>query len=78
MTQNNIYQKLHQIQSKLTHLTKTEENKFQHYKYVSEYQILTILKPLLTENKLTLTFDDFYNNLTGSDNTFTKEKQEKE
>ena len=58
MTQSNIYQKLHQIQSKLTHLTKTEENKFQHYKYVSEYQILTILKPLLAESKLTLTFSD--------------------
>ena len=54
----NIYTKLHQIQSKLNHLTKTEENKFQHYKYVSEYQILTILKPLLTESKLTLTFSD--------------------
>jgi len=45
MNQNNIYQKLHQIQSKITHLTKTEENKYQHYKYVSEYQILTILNP---------------------------------
>ena len=54
----NIYQKLHTIQSKLTHLTKTEENKFQHYKYASEYQILTVLKPLLTETKLTLTFSD--------------------
>lgn len=71
MNQNNIYQKLHQIQSKLTHLTKTEENKFQHYKYVSEYSILTILKPLLTETKLTLTFSDI-------ENSFSREKPEKE
>ena len=74
----NIYQKLHQIQSKLTHLTKTEENKFQHYKYASEYQILTILKPLLAETKLILTFDDFYDNLSGGGENFTKEKPEKE
>jgi len=58
MTNLNIYQKLHTIQSKLNHLTKMELNKFQHYKYVSEYQILTILKPLLEEQKLTLTFSD--------------------
>jgi len=54
----NIYTKLHQIQSKLNHLTKTELNKFQHYKYVSEYEILKVLKPLLAEQKLTLTFSD--------------------
>src|SRR6185312_6105833 len=54
----NIYQKLQQIQSKIKHLTKTEENKFQHYKYATEYQILKILKPLLSETKLTLTFSD--------------------
>jgi ERF superfamily len=68
---NNIYQKLHQIQSKLTHLTKTEENKFQHYKYVAEYDILKALKPLLNEQKLTLTFDDLLDN-------FTLEKADKE
>ena len=54
----NIYQKLQQIQSKIKHLTKTEENKFQKYKYASEYEILKVLKPLLSENKLTLTFSD--------------------
>ena len=54
----NIYQKLQQIQSKFKHLTKTKENKFQHYKYATEYQILKILKPLLSETKLTLTFSD--------------------
>ena len=71
MNQNNIYQKLHQIQSKINHLTKTEENKYQHYKYVSEYQILTILKPLLTETKLILLFSD-------AKESFVKEKPEKE
>ena len=71
MEQNNLYQKLHQIQSKLTHLTKTETNHYQHYKYVSEYQILTILKPLLTESKLILLFSD-------AKESFSKERQEKE
>jgi len=80
MNQNNIYQKLHTIQSKLNHLTKTEENKFQHYKYVSEYQILTILKPLLVENKLTLTFSDeeYISSEYDAISTFKAEKQEKE
>src|SRR3954463_2853905 len=54
----NIYTKLHQIQSKFKHLTKTQENKFQKYKYATEYQILKILKPLLNEQKLILTFSD--------------------
>jgi len=67
----NIYQKLHQIQSKLTHLTKTETNHYQHYKYVSEYQILTILKPLLNETKLILLLSD-------AKESFSKEKTEKE
>ena len=70
-TNTNIYTKLHQIQSKLTHLTKTETNHYQHYKYVSEYQILTILKPLLTESKLILLFSD-------AKESFVKEKPEKE
>ena len=67
----NIYQKLHQIQSKLTHLTKTETNQYQHYKYAPEYQILTILKPLLSESKLILLFSDIKE-------SFSKEKPEKE
>ena len=76
----NIYTKLQQIQSQLTHLTKTEENKFQHYKYVSEYQILTILKPLLAENKLTLTFSDkdYVDSEYDTIQTFKAEKVEKE
>jgi len=68
---NNIYQKLHTIQSKINHLTKTEENKFQHYKYVSEYEILKALKPLLDETKLILLFSD-------AKEGFVKEKIEKD
>jgi len=68
---NNIYTKLHQIQSKINHLTKTEENKFQHYKYVSEYEILKALKPLLDETKLILLFSD-------AKEGFVKEKIEKD
>jgi len=80
MTQNNIYQKLHQIQSKLTHLTKLKENKFQHYKYVSEYQILIALKPLLTESELTLTFSDkdYADSEYDTFPTFKAEKVERE
>lgn len=86
MNTSNIYTKLQQIQNKLTHLTKSEENKFQKYKYVPEYEILKVLKPLLSENKLTLTFSDEVNvsdwrTVRGDDNyipTFKAEKQDKE
>src|SRR5947209_4513823 len=65
----NIYQKLHQIQT--GQISKTELNKFQNYKYFTEQQALNILKPLLAEHKLTLTFSD-------NSGYFTKEKTEKE
>ena len=81
MEQNNIYQKLHQIQSKLTHLTKTETNHYQHYKYVSEYDILKVLKPLLTESKLILLFSDAKEGFvkeSESSKGFTSQKIEKE
>ena len=67
----NIYQKLQQIQSQTGQISKTERNKFQNYRYFTEQQALNILKPLLTEHKLTLTFSD------GIDN-FAREKHEKE
>jgi hypothetical protein len=54
----NIYQKLAQIQSQTGSISKSELNKFQNYKYFTEQQALNILKPLLTEQKLTLTFAD--------------------
>ena len=54
----NIYQKLQSIQAKTGAISKTERNKFQNYKYFTEYQALNILKPLLEDQKLTLTFSD--------------------
>ena len=56
----NVYQKLFNIQNskEFKELLRTEENKFQKYKYVSEYEILKLLRPLLSEQKLTLTFSD--------------------
>jgi hypothetical protein len=55
---NNIYQKLHQIQAQTGNIHKSELNKFQNYKYFTEQQALNILKPLLAEQQLTLTFSD--------------------
>jgi hypothetical protein len=54
----NIYQKLAQIQASTGAISKSELNKFQNYKYFTEQQALNILKPLLAEQKLTLTFAD--------------------
>src|SRR3954465_5451383 len=54
----NIYQKLQQIQTQTGSISRTELNKFQNYKYFTEQQALNILKPLLTEHQLTLTFSD--------------------
>ncbi|CAH1764428.1 2838_t:CDS:2 [Entrophospora sp. SA101] len=54
----NIYQKLAQIQSQTGTISRTELNKFQNYKYFTEQQALNILKPLIAEQKLTLTFSD--------------------
>src|SRR5438874_12996589 len=54
----NIYQKLQSIQAQTGKISKTELNKFQNYKYFTEQQALNILKPLLAEHKLTLTFSD--------------------
>jgi len=55
---DNIYQKLQAIQARTGAINKTELNKFQNYKYFTEQQALNILKPLLTEQRLTLTFSD--------------------
>ena len=74
----NLYQKLHLIQSQTGQISRTELNKFQNYKYFTEQQALNILKPLLSEHKLTLTFDDFYNTLLEKDKSFVAQKQEKE
>ena len=55
---NNIYIKLQKVQEKISELEKNELNKFQNYKYVDEYSILRSIRPLLAEQKLTLTFED--------------------
>jgi len=68
---SNIYQKLQAIQSQTGQISKTERNKFQNYKYFTEQQALNILKPLFTEQKLTLTFSD-------DDYHFTSQKSDKE
>jgi hypothetical protein len=70
---SNIYQKLLAIQSQTGQISRTELNKYQNYKYFTEQQALNILKPLLTEQKLTLTFSD-----VASATDFTHAKQEKE
>ena len=62
----NIYQKLAQVQAKTGQITKAEENKFGKYKYFTEQQALNILKPLLSEQKLTLTFSDENDRYFGS------------
>ena len=67
----NLYQKLQTIQSQTGQISKTERNKFQNYRYFTEPQALNILKPLLAEHKLTLTFSD-------SSTDFAREKTEKE
>jgi len=67
----NIYQKLHQVQAQTGQISRTELNKFQNYKYFTEQQALNILKPLLNEQQLTLTFSD-------SLSEFISQKQEKE
>jgi len=67
----NIYQKLQAIQAKTGAISKTETNKYQNYKYFTEQQALNILKPLLAEQNLTLTFSD-------SPTDFTREKTEKD
>jgi hypothetical protein len=54
----NLYQKLLQIQVKTGQISRTELNKYQNYRYFTEQQALNILKPLLAEQKLTLTFSD--------------------
>lgn len=54
----NLYQKLHLVQSQTEKISRTELNKYQNYKYFTEQQALNILKPLLAEQKLTLTFSD--------------------
>jgi len=54
----NIYQKLQKIQSEIKELIRTEENKFQKYKFFNELQVLKLLRPLLEKYQLTLLLSD--------------------
>ena len=54
----NIYQKLHLLQSEIKELIRTEENKFQKYKFFNELQVLKLLRPLLNKHKLILLLSD--------------------
>ncbi|CAG8807572.1 8901_t:CDS:2, partial [Dentiscutata erythropus] len=54
----NIHQKLHLIQSQIKELIRTEENKFQKYKFFNELQVLNLLKPLLEKYHLIILLSD--------------------
>jgi|SRR6185437_18523 len=54
----NIYAKLQLIQSEVKELIRTEENKFQKYKFFNELQILKLLRPLLQKYHLTILLSD--------------------
>ena len=54
----NIYTKLQSIQSEIKELIRTEENKFQKYKFFNELQVLKLLRPLLNKYKLVLLLSD--------------------
>jgi len=54
----NIYTKLQLIQSEIKELIRTEENKFQKYKFFNELQVLKLLRPLLNKYQLTLLLSD--------------------
>lgn len=58
MEKLNIYTKLQKIQSEIQELIRTEENKFQKYKFFNELQVLQLLKPLLNKYRLTVLLSD--------------------
>jgi hypothetical protein len=58
MTTNNIYQKMKEVRKEIGHIEKSELNKFQNYKYITEYSYLKIITPILYEKGLILTFED--------------------
>src|SRR4051794_35841094 len=58
MAKQNIYTKLQLIQSEVKELIRTEENKFQKYKFFNELQVLKLLRPLLSKYQLTILLSD--------------------
>lgn len=73
-TPQNIYHKLHLIQSQIGQLEKTRENKFQKYFYAGEYDLLKVIKPLLKQHRLVLIFSDEIS----AETPFVRERLEKE
>ena len=58
MEKLNVYTKLQKIQSEIKELVRTEENKFQKYKFFNELQVLKLLKPLLEKFKVVILLND--------------------
>ena len=58
MEKMNIFAKLQLIQTEIKELIRTEENKFQKYKFFNELQVLKLLRPLLNKHKLILLLSD--------------------
>src|SRR5439155_3524966 len=58
MEKLSIYTKLQLIQSEVKELIRTEENKFQKYKFFNELQVLKQLRVLLNKHKLILLLSD--------------------
>ena len=58
MEKLNIYIKLQLVQKEVGELIRTEENKFQKYKFFNELQVLHLLKPLLDKYQLTILLSD--------------------
>ena len=61
---SSIQQKILSIQNEIQRLSKDEVNKFQHYKYFTETQVLEKVKPLLNKYKLLITISDEKQELT--------------
>lgn len=71
--QNSLHTKLHKIQSEVGSLFRTEENKFQKYKYFDQTQCLKLLKPLLDKHGVAIYFsDEVIMNKEGSDVVFNE------
>jgi hypothetical protein len=58
MENKGLLTKIGTIQDKIPSLIKNKTNAHQNYKYFEEHEILKVLKPLLTENKLTMIITD--------------------
>jgi hypothetical protein len=87
--QQSLNSKLSKIQSEIGNLFRTEENKFQKYKYFNEKQCLDLLKPLLEKHKVAIYFSDeismdkdkegndiVFNENSATDMYFKKEEKE--